>query len=194
MTTATETLRKEHEAILRMLDAAEEVARQLEAGIAVAPSTLSGLLEFLRVFADRCHHGKEEDCLFPKLEQKGMPSHGGPIGIMLMEHDLGRGYIRDMAAASDAYLTGQPDAARNWAAAAHNYADLLRGHIGKENNILFVMAERILSDSDQAELSEAFENVEEMKLGKGTHERLHALMDSLTAEIFPKATAASQAR
>ena len=60
MDTATGVLRKEHDAILRMLDVTEEVARQLDRGARVAPETLAGLLEFFRLFADRCHHGKEE--------------------------------------------------------------------------------------------------------------------------------------
>jgi len=69
MTTATQILRNEHDAILSMLDATEEAARQLGAGEAVEPRVLDGLLEFFRLFADRCHHGKEEDLLFPKLEE-----------------------------------------------------------------------------------------------------------------------------
>ena len=89
MATATNTLRDEHKAILKMLDVSEEVARRIKNGAAVAPETFSGLLEFFRTFADRCHHGKEEDCLFPLLEQKGLPREGGPIGVMLHEHGQG---------------------------------------------------------------------------------------------------------
>lgn len=79
MDTATNTLRDEHKAILKMLDATEEVARRIKNGAAVAPETLSGLLEFFRTFADRCHHGKEEDCLFPLLDGKGCLVKGGPL-------------------------------------------------------------------------------------------------------------------
>ena len=147
---ATGTLRTEHEAILRMLDATEEVANQIERGSPVAAETLSGLLEFLRLFADRCHHGKEEDLLFPLLEQKGMPREGGPIGVMLLEHEQGRALIRRMATAGEAFAGGDADSAGAWAAAARDYAALLRVHIDKENNILFMMAERILTDAEQA--------------------------------------------
>jgi len=179
MDLATQVLRSEHDAILRMLDVADESARRLDAGENVLPSVLNGLLEFLRLFADRCHHGKEEDLLFPLLEKKGLPRHGGPIGVMLHEHDLGRKLIAEMAAAAEAFTAGDATAGARWAQPARHYSALLREHIQKENNILFVMAERMLSDAEQQELKRSFDRVEVEKMGAGTHERLHALMDQL---------------
>ncbi len=190
METATDTLRKEHSAILRMLEVAEEVARQLDHRAPVPPEAISGLHEFLRTFADRCHHSKEEEHLFPALEERGLPRFGGPIGVMLHEHEQGRSLIRQMGEAAEAYAAGKEGAGVRWAAAARSYALLLRSHIMKENNVLFPMAEQLLTQSEQETLSEAFERVESEKLGIGTHERLHALMDTLYAEVFPKIKAA----
>ena len=178
---ATRVLRNEHDAILRMLDVAEETAGQLEAGKKVPGEILTGLLEFLRLFADQCHHGKEEDLLFPLMEKKGMPRDGGPIGVMLHEHEQGRALIRAMNEAAAAYNLGEKAAGMNWAKPALAYVALLREHIFKENNILFMMAERMLSPEEQAQLAEEFERVEKEKMGAGTHERLHALMDQLSA-------------
>ena len=183
MRTATEILRQEHDAILRMLDATEEVARRLVRGERVESGILKSLLEFFRLFADRCHHGKEEDLLFPLLEKKGLPRDGGPIGVMLMEHDQGRGLVGEMATSGQEYADGDSQAGLRWAAAAVNYAGLLREHIAKENQILFVMAERMLTPAEQQELAAAFDKVETEKLGAGTHERLHAMMDKLLAEL-----------
>jgi hemerythrin-like domain-containing protein len=185
MTTATEVLRNEHEAILGMLDTGEEVSKRIKEGIAIKPEILEGLLEFFRVFADRCHHSKEEDCLFPLLEQKGLPRDAGPIGVMLHEHAQGRELIRIMDETSRAYAAGQKEAGSRWADAALRYAALLRSHIAKENEILFKMAEQLLLESEQAMLVQAFERIEIDKLGAGTHERLHSLMEKLHAEIFP---------
>ncbi|MGA2263221.1 MAG: hemerythrin domain-containing protein [Acidobacteriota bacterium] len=189
MRTATSTLRTEHEAILSMLDATAETARRVNRDEPVHLEILEGLLEFFKVFADRCHHGKEEELLFPALERKGMPQTGGPIGVMLFEHEQGRALIRRMSQAAAEIAGGNPAAAKSWAAAAHEYTALLRAHIDKENNILFVMAERILSDDEQTGLAEAFEKLEVEKMGEGTHERLHGLMNKLRAEIFPSAEA-----
>ena len=172
METATAVLRKEHEAIVKMLAVTEEVARRLAAGEHVAAETLAGLLEFFRLFADKCHHGKEEDLLFPQLEKKGMPRAGGPLAVMLAEHEQGRALIRQMAGPA-------------WAAAARAYASLLHAHIEKENHVLFVMAERMLTPSEQAELAEGFEKIEVEKMGAGTHERLHAMMAKLIKDILP---------
>jgi hemerythrin-like domain-containing protein len=182
--TATDVLRQEHEAILKMLDATEEVSRRLDRGERVAPETLSGLLEFFQLFADRCHHGKEENLLFPLLEKSGIPRDGGPIGVMLVEHERGRALIRLMRESAEGYARGAADAGARWASAARDYAGLLRQHIFKENNILFKIAERVLTDAEQQELVSGFEKVEEEEMGVGTHQRLHARMGQLLTEIF----------
>ena len=186
MPTATEILRHEHDAILQMISATEEVARRLDRGERVRPEILGNLLEFFRLFADRCHHGKEEALLFPLLESKGLPRQGGPIGVMLHEHGEGRGFIKQMAEAAEAYKTAPESAGPRWAEPARNYSALLRAHIDKENNILFRIAEQILSPDEQARLAEDFEKVEVEKMGAGTHERLHAMMDQLLTEVVPQ--------
>jgi hemerythrin-like domain-containing protein len=183
MATATEVLRHEHEAILKMLGASEEAARRLGRDEQVEPQTLDSLLEFFQLFADRCHHGKEEDLLFPLLEKKGFRREGGPIGVMLFEHERGRSLIRQMSEAATAYKAGEKSAGEKWAEAAAGYAALPRAHIDKENNALFVMAERALTPEEQADLAEKFEKLEVEKMGAGTHARLHAMMDALLARL-----------
>jgi len=180
---ATEILRKEHDAILKMLDALDQTSLHLLDGVSVQPSTLQGLLEFFQLFADRCHHGKEEDLLFPLLERRGIPRNRGPIGVMLSEHDQGRELIQRMKAAAAEYEKAPQAAARQWSDAARVYSQLLREHIMKENNILFRMAEQILSPDEQTSLAADFEKAEIEKMGAGTHERLHARMGQLLAEI-----------
>jgi hemerythrin-like domain-containing protein len=91
--------------------------------------------------------------------------------------------VRQMAEAAPLYEAGSQDAGVRWAAAAIQYVRLLREHIAKENQVLFVMAERMLSNAEQLELAEAFEKVETEKMGVGTHERLHAMMDKLLGEL-----------
>ena len=182
MRQATTILRDEHEAILKILGATEEAVRRISAGGKVRPETLNGLVEFIRLFADKCHHGKEEDLLFPLLESRGMPRAGGPTGVMLREHDEGRSLVRRMAEAAQACSWGE-DSQQKFAEAARLYVELLRQHIFKENNILFVMAENMLSAEEQEKLAAEFDRVELEKLGAGTHERLHASMEKLVAEL-----------
>ncbi len=145
MKTATQTLRDEHVLILRALDVLE---RALEPATPLSPGWWAQLLTWLRAFADRSHHAKEEAALFPALERAGLPREGGPIATMLAEHDEGRALIQAMDLAPDA-------GAR--AAAARRYVALLRAHIARENEVLFPMADAVLDDEGQRDLARAFE-------------------------------------
>jgi len=176
---ATQVLRQEHEVILRVLDATQNIASQIENAAGAPPQVMSNTIEFFKLYADRQHHGKEEDLLFPELEKKGMPRDGGPIGVMLMEHQFGRSHITRMAEAARAFEGGDHSAGARWADAALDYVALLRQHIDKENNILFVMAERILSPDDQQRLAKEFAGVDQQKMGEGENDRLLRLADSV---------------
>ena len=183
MPEATGILRKEHEAILKMLTATEAAAHRIQSGGTVPTESLEGLIEFFRLFADQCHHGKEEDLLFPLLESRGLPRSGGPTGVMLHEHEQGRALVRQMVEGVEALKSGDASGAARWAQAGLGYAQLLRAHIGKENNILFVMAENMLMPEEQKQLAADFDRIEIEKMGAGTHERLHAKMERLITEL-----------
>jgi hemerythrin-like domain-containing protein len=164
-----------------MLGVMRALAMRIEAGGTVPAAELTDILDFLKIFADKCHHGKEEDILFPALEAAGMPREGGPIGVMLHEHTLGRGLIRDM----DAALAGSAGP-RAFVAPALDYIELLTQHIAKENNVLFPMAERLLGAPALTAMHEAFERLEEERIGPGRHEAFHRLLDALAAEYLPE--------
>ena len=177
--TPSEQLKEEHEGILLMLKILEKVCAKLKSGQKVDPEHLDGIVEFLQVFADKCHHGKEEDLLFPEMEKSGIPKERGPIGVMLMEHDEGRGYVRKMKEAAVKMGKGDPSAPAEFAKSAGDYIALLTRHIDKENNILFPMGDRAVPPKKQGELVEAFEKLEREKIGEGTHERFHRLLHHL---------------
>lgn len=176
---ASEDLRNEHEGILHGLTILERMAKRLENGKAVDRKDLADMIEFLRLFADKCHHGKEEGLLFPEMEKNGIPNEGGPIAQMLADHAEGRKLITAMASAiSGEWGEAQVDGAR-FAMNAHAYCALLRTHINKENNILFPLGDRRIPTEAQAELLESFEHHEKTTMGAGTHEKLHEILDAL---------------
>lgn len=183
MAQPTAILRQEHEAVTRMLGAAEQAAGKLERNEAVAPDLLEGIGEFFELFVDKCHHGKEEELLFPALAKRGMPVDGGPIGMMLHEHEQGRDLTRLMRETAKAYANGEAAAGPAWASAARTYARLLSEHILKENNVLFPLAESILTPAEEEVLAEQFAQLEKEKMGQGTHERLHARMAEIVSEV-----------
>jgi len=180
---ATQILMAEHEVILNVLDCLERLAD--EASSAGVPDLRSAreILEFLTVFADRCHHGKEEQCLFPKLVERGVPRHVGPVAVMLAEHDLGRTAIAGMRDALAACDRGDRSATERFVQGARVYVELLRDHIAKENGVLFPMADGMLGESDQADVLAKFENVEGHDMGEGTHERYLALAEDLVRRL-----------
>ncbi len=183
MPVATDILRKEHDAILKMLDAAETIGERLMRGEKVPDSTLTFFAEFFQEFADRSHHGKEEQFLFPEMLAKGLPEEGGPIGVMLEDHAMGREFIRGLNQARNAYRAGAPEAAAAWARAAISYSAFLRQHILKENEVLFVIAEKMLSKEEQRKMAENFERVDVERFGAGTREQLLARMEQVLREI-----------
>jgi len=77
----TEILVYEHDIIKRAIKVLEAVDRRFEAGDDSVVAAYPPLIDFIREFADRCHHGKEEDILFKLLERRGMPRMG-PIGVL----------------------------------------------------------------------------------------------------------------
>ena len=180
---ATDELRTDHRAIERMLGVLEAAAHRLEQGERVRPEVFRQGVDFVRNFADRCHHAKEEENLFPRMEARGVPRQGGPLGVMLFEHDQGRAYVGAIAGAIDASEADGRSAALTIAENARGYVDLLRGHIAKEDNVLFPMADRVLSPADQTELEQRFEQIETERMGPGVHERYHRLLDELEREM-----------
>jgi hemerythrin-like domain-containing protein len=175
----TEELAAEHGAVLVALQILEKVEAALAANDRQAADDLGQLLDFLKVFVDRCHHGKEEDVLFPEMERRGVPRVGGPIGVMLMEHEVGRGHVRAMSDGLDRLRRGEAGAAVAILGHAREYRELLRAHIHKENSVLFPMADRLVPDEVAATLLEQFEAIERDRVGEGRHEAYHAMLHVL---------------
>ena len=177
-------LRMEHDAVRLTLRILDEICRKIEkSGKIDAIQHLDQLLAFFRVFVDKCHHGKEEELLFPALEDVGVSREGGPIGVMLHEHQQGREYVRAMKAALAQYTAGKRTAIGEFVKSAKAYINLLNQHIDKENGVLFPLAERHLSEPVQVKLRQGFEKIETEKIGAGQHDEFHKMMENL-ARIY----------
>ena len=164
----TEILSDEHLVIERVLDALQRLT-----AVPVNPSLEQWrkALEFFRHFADQCHHFKEEKVLFPALEEHGIPREGGPIGMMLTEHEEGRGHVRSMIDAVEQVAKGNGAASTTLLDHARAYVTLLREHIQKEDDILFRMADEVIPEDEQRRILKDFENHEAEEMGAGAHEK-----------------------
>ncbi len=176
---ATEILKEEHKIIKNMLEILDRICEKLEKNEKVNAEHLEKILDFIKTFADKCHHGKEEDLLFAAMEKVGIPREGGPIGVMLEEHRIGREYVKNMMDGLKEYKNADEDSIPQIVESARSYIGLLKEHIFKEDNILYEIADAHLSEKVQEQLVEEFEKFELEKMGKGIHEKYHHLIEEL---------------
>ena len=167
---SVDRLVKEHDLIERGLNLLEKSVVLIESNQPVPDDFPQWAAGFFRQFADKCHHAKEEDLFFPLLKERGIPEEGGPIGVMLHEHVMGRDCVGRMREASE---QDEFDGAM-FATAAKEFVPLLRQHIFKENNVLFKMAENVLSEADDDAMDDRFTEVEQERELAGLHERFEA--------------------
>jgi len=180
---ATEILSAEHQVILRVIGSLEAGAEKLNEGQPVRPGFFLDAADFVKGFADGCHHRKEENVLFKTMNDYGMPVQDGPVAVMLYEHEQGRQYIRELRAATQALESGDQSAREAVIANATGYAALLRQHIAKEDNILFPMADQVIPMEQHDRVLEGFEHVEHEETGEGVHEKYLGLAEMLEREI-----------
>ena len=169
----TGILREEHRVILRALELLERAAGRLDRGAPLPEGWLAELVAWLRGFADRNHHAKEETALFPAMVKAGVPSFGGPIGVMLEEHERGRSLIHGLEVGDLA--------AR--AAAAREYVAMLRDHIDKENGVLFPLADAVLDEAMQRVVAREFESVEAEQGRQASIAHAEAVVERLQAVL-----------
>ena len=181
----TEDLKEEHQGILRMLEILKAIPGKMDSPQKTTKNHIELILEFLKVFVDQCHHGKEEEFLFPALEGAGIRREGGPIGVLLHEHQTGRELVQKMEASLDSLGTGSVGGESTFKAFAESYSKLLTQHIDKENNVLFPMADQRLSQEKQLQMADQFERLEVERIGEGRHEAFHKLLEDL-AGIYIK--------
>ncbi len=180
---ATNILMDEHRVIERVLNVLETATNRLSSGQHVRPGFFIDASDFIKGFADGCHHQKEEGALFPAMEAAGVPRMGGPIGAMLSDHEAGRLFNQNMRAAAERLAAGDKSAGAEIEKNALGYVHLLRQHIMKENMVLFPMADHVIPAGKQSEVAEAFEHIEHEETGAGVHEKYLALAEALEREV-----------
>ena len=179
---STASLRKDHDLIEKVIKAMEATIQLLNDGKKIPESILLPVIDFSKNFTDVCHHSKEENSLFPALEQAGMPRNMGPIAMMLMDHERSREIGKNMEESASEYLSsGNSENLINF---MKQYVEHITEHLWKENNRLFMMAEarlQYVSEKVDKELNE----IEQSKLketGK-TREHYEKLVENLVRDV-----------
>ncbi len=179
--TATNVLRDEHRLILKVAHALERHLTATDGGTPTNYDLIDKSIAFFRLFADACHHGKEEDLLFPAMVDNGMPGDEGPIAMMLYEHGLGRAFVGRMAAAAPDAREGDSAAHAELRDAANGYIELIVAHIGKEDGILFNIADGMIVGPECKDLCASYDEVCARTFEGHTKAQLEDLGDSILA-------------
>ncbi|MDP1695647.1 MAG: hemerythrin domain-containing protein [archaeon] len=161
MATNSETskiLSKEHKDILKIVDALESEIGQLK-NKDINIIFFKKVIDFIRNYADKFHHAKEEDILFKEFNKYAEKEciHCNPLEQMLFEHEEGRKNIKIME-------SGLNEKNKNMLIdGATKYIQLIREHIFKEDNILYPMTDDLLSDSIKNKMLKNFKEIEKEK-------------------------------
>jgi len=180
-TDVTRIMVDEHKLILRMIDLLEKNVEQMETGRFRNWDFFIDAVDFIRNYADRYHHAKEEDVLFKALVSNGMPEENSPVAAMLMAHDQGREFVRNMEEAALKAKEGETGQIPVIAENARGYIELLRDHIDKEDSILYPLAERVLPEDVRPELIEKYDKAEQ-SAGDGFEKHYRKMVERYEAQ------------
>ncbi len=172
-----ELLMEDHQVIDQAIAAVE---RALGAPGDPSRDLVARMVEFFSVYVDRCHSEKEEQHLFPLLEKLGVPRQGGPLAVMLEEHTRSRELLHRCRSLGQAYAGGNRAVLGDLRASFAEYAELVKGHFWKENDVLYPMGKRLMSAEDGARVVAGIEAVE-ASLGPDTRDRYYRLAAELVA-------------
>jgi hemerythrin-like domain-containing protein len=157
MTTKTsKILSDEHKNIMKVIETLEQRCQDVVAGKEPDWRFFSSAVDFIKNYADKFHHAKEEDILFKEF-CKSPEVHCNPVEQMLHEHNQGREYVRGIE--QGIREKNKQMLVKN----SRGYAQLLREHIFKEDNILYPMADEALGEEIQKGMLKRFEEVERTK-------------------------------
>jgi hypothetical protein len=156
----------------------EAVDRALAAPDGPPPAVLRGAMEYFQGYVEGCHNKKEENHLFPLIERRGIPRTGGPLAVMLSEHEQSRAMLPGLAGLADRCLAGDRSALDGLRAAFGQYSSLLKNHYWKENDILYPMARRVMSEADGEAVVAGIEATE-AALGPDTRAKYYGLAERI---------------
>jgi uncharacterized protein len=172
----SELLMNDHQTTEKVFEAVE---RALAGPGNPPPGLLRDAAQYFTEYVDGCHNRKEEEHLFPLVEQRGIPRSGGPLAVMLMEHEQNRQILPSLVDLIDDYIAGDVSVLDKLRQTFAAYASLMKNHFWKENDILYPMARRVMSPADGQAVVAGIEATER-SVGPDTRAKYYALADRIT--------------
>ncbi|NLZ81243.1 MAG: hemerythrin domain-containing protein [Clostridiales bacterium] len=163
---------EEHVNIMRMLKVVRNACNKILQGEEICYGDFDKMIDFIRIYADEHHHGKEEKFLFKEMVDRlgkmgsNLITHG-----MLVEHDWGRLFIRELKDALERTKSGDEESKLDVIANAVGYANHLTRHIAKEDQVVYSYAEKQLDKETLDTVNQQTKEFEEeaTKQGIQTH-------------------------
>lgn len=183
---SAELMVAEHDNILKLLEVIRAAACGIVEGKEVVDGDFRKMIAFARGYADKHHHGKEEQIFFREMASKlgeagyKLVQHG-----MLVEHDLGRLHIAELEKALDRYRENPRTIDKvNILAEAMGYAGLLQRHIDKENQVVYPFGERALPREVLEQIDTETREFERIADERGVRETYLGILDELTKKYL----------
>ena len=174
----------EHRLIEKMLEVVSQKTAGMEDAGEVNPVFIDIAVDFIRTYADRTHHGKEEDILFRELKKKKLtPAHARIMDELLQEHVYSRQTVGRLVAAKERYVDGDRGAVGEIVALLKELAAFYPRHIAKEDKQFFHECQRYFTDAELEEMLREFREFDR----KMIHEKYEKLVESFTGEKAFKA-------
>jgi len=148
-------LMKEHRLIERMIKIMEAKLEDIEKENKVDPLFVDTVIDFIKTYADRCHHGKEEDILFRDLAKKEISDeHNRIMDELIEEHKMGRNNVRKLVEAKEKYVRGNEAALRDIIANMETLVKFYPKHIEKEDKHFFIPCMDYFTKEEQIKMLE----------------------------------------
>jgi hemerythrin-like domain-containing protein len=150
-------LMREHRLIERMLDVMKSELEKMQASNRADPVFIEAATDFIKTYADRCHHGKEEEILFRDLEKKPLQEeHRRVMNELVEEHVHGRAVVKKLTDAHKRYLAREVEALQEIMVLVHELIEFYPRHIFKEDKQFFYPCMEYLSKQEVDQMLEEF--------------------------------------
>ncbi len=174
MNTVIEALEHDHRFINKVVATMTVLADDLQAESPLDPELLRSLVEFMRIFAEQCHHRKEERYLCAALAKKPLPNAWHILSILDKEHDRVHAMTDELARAVSAYVLDPRRGRDGLMSVFRNIVAFYPRHIWKEEYLFFPVARQLLSAGEQEEIARGYAETEE-QIGSDVHHAFEAL-------------------
>jgi hemerythrin-like domain-containing protein len=173
----------EHKYIKRMLSVIRKYCNRILNGENVRYGDFFKIIDFVRNYADKHHHGKEEALLFERMTEELGPAAEKLVRFgMNVEHDLGRLHVTELEAAVRRVLEGDKEARLDVIANAISYTHLLIRHIDKEDGVVYKFAQNNLSEDTLERLENECKIFEQKAQEEKTQQKYIALLNELESQ------------